>query len=324
MLEKRRLASSKFEIKAQICYYQHQFFKGKNVKQTTIKQKVEIVGIGLHKGEPIRLMLEPLDADMGIVFRRLDLDTSFKALPENVVNTQMATVVGNKKGWVSTIEHLLSAINGYGIDNILISLDANEIPVMDGSAASFCMLLDEAGTSILEAKKRVLIIQESVEVQSGNKFVRATPSLNPTFDYTIKFDHPLIGEQRYKFEFSKSNFIKEIARARTFGFLKDLQALRAQNLALGASLDNAVAIDDDRILNPDGLRFENEFVRHKILDSIGDLALLGMPMMGDYTAFAGSHDLNHKLTKAILSDSKNYSVERLSGEVARDYAKVFA
>lgn len=294
------------------------------MNQTTIGRKIEIVGIGLHKGEPIRLVLEPLDADMGIVFHRIDLGTSFSARPENVINTQMATVVGNQKGWVSTIEHLLSAINSYGIDNILISLDANEIPVMDGSAASFCMMLDEAGVKTLQAKKKVMIIKKDVEVRSGDKFVRASASKNPSFDYTIKFDHPLIGTQHHRFEFSKSGFAKEIARARTFGFLKDLQALRAQNLALGASLENAVAIDDNRILNPDGLRFENEFVRHKILDAIGDLALLGMPMLGNYTAFAGSHDLNHKLTKAILADSASYTIEHLSGEVEREYQKVFA
>lgn len=294
------------------------------MKQTTIARRVETVGIGLHKGEPIRLVLEPLDANMGIVFHRIDLGVSFKAEPANVVNTQMATVVGNDKGFVSTIEHLLSAINSYGIDNIRILLDANEIPVMDGSAISFCMLLDEAGVRQLDAGKKVILVRREVEVVEGNKFVRTMPSRNPKFDYTIKFNHPVIGEQRYVFEFSKSGFIKEIARARTFGFLKDLQKLQAQNLALGASLDNAVAIDDNRILNPEGLRFENEFVRHKILDAIGDLSLLGAPLMGDYVAFAGSHDLNHKLTLAILADEKNYEIATLQGELLKEYQKVFA
>jgi len=282
------------------------------------------VGIGLHKGEPIRLILEPLEANTGIILHRSDLGVSFKAEPKNVVNTQMATVVGNEKGFVSTIEHLLSAINGYGIDNIRICVDANEIPVMDGSAISFCMLLDEAGVADLDEPKRVILVRKEVEVREGNKFVKTMPSLNPKFDYSIKFDHPVIGEQRYVFEFSKSNFIKQIARARTFGFLKDLQKLQAQNLALGASLDNAVAIDDNRILNPEGLRFENEFVRHKILDAIGDLSLLGAPLLGDYVAFAGSHDLNHKLTLAVLADEKNYEIAALKGELLKDYRKVFA
>lgn len=294
------------------------------MKQTTIAKSVQTVGIGLHKGEPISLRLEPLEANMGIVFTRTDLGISFRAEPANVVNTQMATVVGNQNGFVSTIEHLLSAINGYGIDNIRILLDANEIPVMDGSAISFCMLLDEAGVRQLDESKKVLVIKREVEVGQGDKFVRATPSNNPKFDYTIKFDHPVIGEQRYVFEFSKRNFIEQIARARTFGFLKDLQKLQSQNLALGASLDNAVAIDDTRILNPEGLRFDNEFVRHKILDAIGDLALLKMPLMGDYTAFAGSHDLNHKLTLAIMADEKNYEIVRVDEKFSKEYQKAFA
>lgn len=294
------------------------------MKQTTIFKRVEAIGIGLHKGEPIKLVLEPLDADMGIVFVRTDLGVSFKAEPKNVINTQMATVVGNQNGFVSTIEHLLSAINAYGIDNVRILLDANEVPVMDGSAISFCMLLDEAGIRLLDAPKKVILVRKEVEVKQGDKFVKISPSNNPKFDYTINFTHPVIGKQRYVFEFSKSNFIKEIARARTFGFLKDLQKLQAQNLALGASLDNAVALDDTHILNPEGLRFENEFVRHKILDAIGDLSLMGAPLMGDYTAFAGSHELNHKLTLAILADAKNYEVATLSGELLKEYGKVFA
>lgn len=294
------------------------------MKQTTIARRVETVGIGLHKGEPIRLILEPLDANSGIILHREDLGISFKAEPKNVINTQMATVVGNEKGFISTIEHLMSAINGYGIDNIRISVDANEIPVMDGSAISFCMLLDEAGIRHLDAGKKVILVRREVEVAEGSKFVRTSPSRSPKFDYTIKFDHPVIGEQRYVFDFSKSSFIKNIARARTFGFLKDLQRLQAQNLALGASLDNAVAIDDTHILNPEGLRFENEFVRHKILDAIGDLSLLGAPLLGDYTAFAGSHDLNHKLTLALMADEKNYEIATLNGELLKEYQKVFA
>ncbi|OPA81635.1 UDP-3-O-acyl-N-acetylglucosamine deacetylase [Campylobacter pinnipediorum] len=294
------------------------------MKQTTIARKIEAVGIGLHKGEPIKLVLEPLDANMGIIVSRTDLGISFKLEPQNVINTQMATVIGNQQGFVSTIEHLLGAIHGYGIDNIKISVDANEVPVMDGSAISFCMLLEEAGIDFLEEPKKIMLLKKDLEVAEGSKFVRVSSSLKPKFDYTIKFNHPVIGEQRYVFEFSKSNFIKEIARARTFGFLKDLQKLQAQNLALGASLDNAVAIDDTHILNPEGLRFQDEFVRHKILDAIGDLSLLGVSLMADYTAFAGSHDLNHKLTLAIFADEKNYEIVKMDKELVKDYAKVFA
>ncbi|WP_297995953.1 UDP-3-O-acyl-N-acetylglucosamine deacetylase [uncultured Campylobacter sp.] len=294
------------------------------MRQTTIAKKVHNVGIGLHKGEPIRLTLEPLEAGSGIVFYRSDLGISFKAEPKNVINTQMATVVGNEKGYISTIEHLMSAINAYSIDNIRIIVDANEIPVMDGSSASFCMLLDEAGVRELDANKKALIIKRAVEIREGDKLVRLSPSKSPKFDYTIKFSHPLIGTQHHVFEFSKKSYLKEISRARTFGFLKDVQALRSMGLALGGSLENAVVIDENKILNPEGLRFENEFVRHKILDAIGDLALVGAPILGDYTAFAGSHDLNHKLTLAVLADAKNFELVDLTAEVVREYQKVFA
>ena len=294
------------------------------MRQTTIAKKVHNVGIGLHKGEPIRLTLEPLEAGSGIVFYRSDLGVSFKAEPKNVINTQMATVVGSEKGYISTIEHLMSAINAYGIDNIRIIVDANEIPVMDGSSASFCMLLDEAGVRELDANKKALIIKRAVEIREGDKLVRLSPSKSPKFDYTIKFSHPLIGTQHHVFEFSKKAYLKEISRARTFGFLKDVQALRSMGLALGGSLENAVVIDENKILNPEGLRFENEFGRHKILDAIGDLALVGAPILGDYTAFAGSHDLNHKLTLAVLADAKNFELVDLTAEVVREYQKVFA
>lgn len=294
------------------------------MRQTTIAKKVHNVGIGLHKGEPIRLTLEPLEAGSGIVFYRSDLGVSFKAEPKNVINTQMATVVGSEKGYISTIEHLMSAINAYGIDNIRIIVDANEIPVMDGSSASFCMLLDEAGVRELDANKKALIIKRAVEIREGDKLVRLSPSKSPKFDYTIKFSHPLIGTQHHVFEFSKKAYLKEISRARTFGFLKDVQALRSMGLALGGSLENAVVIDENKILNPEGLRFENEFVRHKILDAIGDLALVGAPILGDYTAFAGSHDLNHKLTLSVLADAKNFELVDLTAEVVREYQKVFA
>ncbi|WP_297573906.1 UDP-3-O-acyl-N-acetylglucosamine deacetylase [uncultured Campylobacter sp.] len=296
------------------------------MNQTTIAKSVQGVGIGLHKGEPINLTLEPLDADLGIVFYRKDLDLTIKADTNSVINTQMATVIGDTNGnYISTIEHLLSAISSYGIDNIRIVLDANEVPVMDGSAIGFCMMLDEAGINFLDATKKAIVIKNRVEVREGNKFARVEPSNNPKFNFTIEFDNPIIGRQSYNFEFGKQNYLKEIARARTFGFLKDVQMLRAKNLALGGSLENAVILDDSKILNPEGLRFENEFVRHKILDAIGDLALMGAPLLCNYTSFAGSHHLNHLLTKAILSDSKNYEIVKLdSKEIAREFAKVFA
>lgn len=293
------------------------------MRQTTIQKRVEGIGIGLHKGEPIKLILEPLESDMGIVFYRSDLGLSFKAEPQNIINTQMATVVGNQNGFISTVEHILSAINAYGIDNIRIVLDANEIPVMDGSSIGFCMMLDEAGIKELDSDKKVMIIKKKIEVKSDNKFVSFEPCNNLVFDYCIKFSNHLIGTQSYYFEFSKKNYIQDIARARTFGFLKDVQMLRSKGLALGGSLDNSVVIDDNRILNPEGLRFENEFVRHKILDAIGDMAFLGMPILGKYTAFAGSHHLNHLLTVEILKDSKNYEIVNLNSKEMIEYSKAY-
>ena len=294
------------------------------MKQTTLARRVEGVGIGLHKGEPIHISLEPLEANSGIIFYRQDVGLLVQALPHNVVNTQMATVIGNANYYISTIEHLLSAIYAYGIDNVRVVLDGAEVPVMDGSSASFCMMLDEAGIRTLDVTKQVIIIKKEVKVHDGKKFAKVSPSLKPTYSFIIDFDHPSIGKQEYHFEFSKKSFIEEIARARTFGFLRDVQMLRSKGLALGGSLDNAVVMDDKKILNPEGLRFSNEFVRHKILDAIGDLSLLGAPFIGDYASFAGSHNLNHELTKEILKDPSNYEIRTLSLESAQEFQKVFA
>lgn len=294
------------------------------MNQTTLAKAVGGVGIGLHKGEPIQISLEPLEANSGILFYRRDVGLVVQALPQNVVNTQMATVIGNSSHSISTIEHLLSAIYAYGIDNIRVVLDGAEVPVMDGSSASFCMMLDEAGKRDLDATKKVMIIKKEVEVVDGKKFARVIPSLSPAYHFTIDFTHPIIGKQEYLFEFSKKSYIEEISRARTFGFLKDVQMLRSRGLGLGGSLDNAVVLDDKKILNPEGLRFSNEFVRHKILDAIGDLALLGSAFIGNYESFAGSHNLNHELTKAILRDPSNYEIKALSLESAQEFEKAYA
>ena len=293
------------------------------MRQTTVSKKVESVGIGLHKGEPIKITLEPLEANSGIVFYRNDVGMSIKACPQNVVNTSNATVIGDGQNYISTIEHLLSAIYSYGIDNILITLDSAEVPVMDGSGASFCMMLDEAGLRELEVNKSVLIIKREVEVKDGAKFARVKPSKKPSYNFEIDFPHPIIGKQDYQLEFSKKAYIEEISRARTFGFLKDVQYLRSRGLALGGSLENAIVLDDKKILNPEGLRFPKEFVKHKILDAIGDLALLGAPVVADYESFAGSHNLNHLLTKEILKDPKNYEIRDFAMEEELSYAKVF-
>ena len=294
------------------------------IKQKTIAQTVEVIGIGLHKGEPIRLRLEPMDANSGIIFYRDDVAVTIPLSPKSVINTQMATVIGNDKTSISTIEHFLSAIYAYGIDNLRVVIDGAEMPVMDGSAISFCLLLDEAGIKELDSSKRVIEVKRVVEVRDGDKFVRLSPSDEASFDFEIKFQHPVIGRQQKRFELSRSSFIEEIARARTFGFVRDIQYLQSQNLALGATLQNAIGLDEYKILNPEGLRFEDEFVRHKILDALGDMMVTGHNILGSYSSFAGSHKLNYQLATKLLSDSKNYELIALKTLQSGQFAKSFA
>lgn len=292
--------------------------------QTTIKKSVELVGIGLHKGSPVKLRLEPLEAESGIVFYRSDVDVSIPLIPENVVDTKMATVIGKDGYVISTIEHLLSAVYAYGIDNLRVIVDADEVPVMDGSSASYCMLLDEAEVVQLDKPKRIMRIKKEIEVKEGDKYVKLSPAKDLSYDFTIKFPHPVIQEQAYVLNFTKQSYKEEISRARTFGFVHEVQYLRSKGLALGGSLENAVVLDEKKILNPEGLRYDDEFVRHKILDAIGDMSLIGMNFIGNYEAFAGSHDLNHKLTLELLKDSANYEVIELVGEELKELEKAYA
>jgi len=294
------------------------------MQQRTLKKAVEVIGIGLHKGEPIKLRLEPLDVDAGIVFYREDLAINIPLSPSSVIDTRMATVIGNEKGFISTIEHFLSAVYAYGIDNMRVSVDGNEMPIMDGSSISFCLLLDEAGIEEQDAPKKVIRVKKPIEVQDGDKFVRLLPHDSAAFDFRIKFDHPVIGEQEESFDFSTENFIEEIARARTFGFAKDIQYLQSQNLAMGATLQNAIGLDDHKVLNPEGLRFDNEFARHKILDAMGDMMVSGHNILAKYESFAGSHNLNYQLTTKLLSDSKNYDLVAVEELQSRTFAKSFA
>lgn len=293
-------------------------------RQTTIGKKVELVGIGLHKGVPVHLSLEPMESNSGIVFFRSDAGVSIPLTPANVVDTKMATVIGKEGVHISTIEHMLSAIYAYGIDNLRVIVDADEVPVMDGSSMSFCMLLDEAGIVELDAPKKVMRITQEVEIREGDKYVKLSPSNDLNYDFTIKFSHPVIDRQSYRLNFTKENYKKEIARARTFGFVHEVQYLRSKGLALGGSLENAVVLDAKRVLNPEGLRFSDEFVRHKILDAIGDMSLIGMNFIGNYEAFAGSHDLNHKLTVKLLKDPANYEVIELATAESKMMAKAYA
>ena len=272
------------------------------MKQRTIKRSVEAVGIGLHKGVPVKLRLEPLGEDSGIVFYRSDKGVSIPLNPENVVDTKMATVIGKNGVVISTIEHLMSVVYAFGIDNLRIIVDNDEVPIMDGSAISFVMMIEEAGIKELDAPKKFIKITKEVMVKDGEKFATLKPSEKISFNFEINFDHPFIGNQKYEFNFSTNSYIEEIARARTFGFLKEVQYLRSIGLALGGSLENAIVLDDKKILN-DSLRFKDEFVRHKILDAIGDMSLIGANFIGSYIAFASGHYLNHLLTKKLVQEN---------------------
>jgi UDP-3-O-[3-hydroxymyristoyl] N-acetylglucosamine deacetylase len=264
------------------------------------------------------MRLEPMEADSGIVFYREDMGVSIPLDMSNVTETKLATTISSDTAKISTIEHFMSAIYSYGIDNLRVIIDNDEVPVVDGSAIAFCMLLDEAGIKECDATKKVMKITKTVEIKDGEKFVKIEPSDSLVFDYTINFAHPLIQEQKYTLKFSKENFIKEVAKARTFGFLNEVQYLRSIGLALGGTLENAVVLDDKRILNPEGLRFPDEFVRHKILDAIGDLSLLNNAILGKYTSHAGSHHLNHLLTVEILKQEAYELVDLPSVECAKN------
>lgn len=286
------------------------------MKQRTINRPIEIVGIGLHKGVPVNMRLEPLESDMGIVFYRKDVGITIPLTPENVIDTKMATVIGKDGVKISTIEHLLSAVYAYGIDNLRIILDNDEVPVLDGSSSGYCMLIDEVGIKELDKSKRVMVIKKEITVEDKGKVVTLKPSGHIVFDFAINFDHPVIGEQKYHFDYSLKEYKENISRARTFGFLHEVQYLRSVGLALGGSLENAIVLDESKILNPEGLRYDDEFVRHKILDAIGDLSLLGYTVVGYYNAKAGSHHLNHLLTKKVLESSENYEIVDLEEAIA--------
>ena len=292
------------------------------MKQRTIKSDIEIVGIGLHKGVPVRMRLEPLPSNSGIIIYRSDAGVTIPLKKEYVVDTKMATVLGKDGVVVSTIEHLLSAIYAYGIDNLRVVLDNDEIPILDGSASGYCMLIEEAGIQEQEeGKKAIKIKKEVVVTTEDGKRVSLKPSNRIVYDFEIKFNHPAIGQQKFHFDYSIEEYKESIAKARTFGFLHEVQYLRSIGLALGGSMENAIVLDETKILNPEGLRYEDEFVRHKILDAIGDMALLEYTMIGEYEAVAGSHHLNHLLTKKLYEDKDNYEIIDL--EEASSEAEVF-
>jgi len=276
------------------------------VGQRTLKNSIRATGVGLHTGTKIFMTLKPAPPDTGIVFRRMDLadPADIPAFAENVGETRLGTTLIQGEAKVSTVEHLLSAFAGLGIDNAIVEVSAPEVPIMDGSAGPFVFLLQSAGIAEQNAPKRFVRVKRSVEVRQGDKWARFDPYDGFKVNFEIEFDHPVFQRrsQKASMDFSTTTYLKEVARARTFGFMRDLETMRKHNLALGGNLDNAIVLDDSGILNTDGLRYEDEFVKHKILDAIGDLYLLGHSLIGEFTGFKSGHDLNNKLLRALLKD----------------------
>ena len=275
--------------------------------QRTIAKTIETSGVGLHSGKKVEMTLRPASENSGIRFRRMDTDSlkEVHAIAENVTDTNLGTTISQNGTSVMTIEHLLSAFAGLGIDNVYIDLHGPEIPIMDGSAASFILLIESAGIEEQSAAKKFLRIKKNIRVEEGGKFAEFRPFDGYRLTFDIEFEHPMIQNEltHFTFDFSTMNFLEHISRARTFGFLKDIESLRSNNLALGGSLDNAIVLDDYTIINKDGLRFEDEFVRHKILDAVGDLYLMGHILVGEYYGYKSGHDLNNKLIRKLYADS---------------------
>lgn len=276
------------------------------IRQRTLKNAIRATGVGLHTGEKVYLTLRPAAPETGIVFRRTDLPepVEIKATPAAVGSTQLSTTLAKGQVRIATVEHLLAAFAGLGIDNAYVDVSAAEVPIMDGSAGPFVFLIQSAGIQEQAAAKRFIRIKRPIVVEDGDKWARFDPFSGFKVDFTIDFDHPLFknGGQRAVVNFSTTSFVKEVSRARTFGFLRDIEQLRARRLALGGTLDNAIVIDDYRVLNEDGLRYEDEFVKHKVLDAIGDLYLLGHSLIGAFSGYKSGHCLNNQLLRALLAN----------------------
>lgn len=276
------------------------------IRQRTLKNVIRATGVGLHTGKKVYLTLRPAPIDSGITFRRTDLEpvVEIKAQAKMVGDTRLSTSLGHGEACISTVEHLLSALAGLGIDNAIIDVSAPEVPIMDGSAGPFVFLIQSAGIEEQNKAKRFIRIKKPVKVEDGDKWARFDPFDGFKVGFTIDFNHPVFYAhgQKAEVDFSTTSFVREVSRARTFGFMKDIEELRNNKLALGGSLDNAIVVDDFRILNEDGLRYEDEFVKHKILDAIGDLYLLGHSLIGAFSGFKSGHELNNKLLRALLQN----------------------
>lgn len=277
------------------------------LKQRTLKTLVRATGVGLHSGAKVTMVLRPAPVDTGIVFRRVDLDppVDLPARPNGVGDTRMASTLQQGEAKLSTIEHLMSALAGLGIDNIYVDVDAAELPIMDGSAAPFVFLLQSGGIEEQKAAKKFIRIKKTVRVEDGDKWAQLDPYEGFKLDFSIIFNHPAVDQtgRQVSVDFADNDYIREVARARTFGFMQDVEYMRANGLGLGGSLENAIVMDEYRVLNSDGLRYNDEFVKHKVLDAIGDLYVAGHPILGAFSAFKSGHGLNNKLLRAVLDDA---------------------
>lgn len=276
------------------------------IKQRTLKNVIRATGVGLHTGDKVYLTLRPAAPNSGIVFRRVDLDPPVEvpARSQYVGDTRLSTTLENEGIKISTVEHLMSAFAGLGVDNAYVDLTAGEVPIMDGSAGPFVFLIQSAGIEEQAVPKQFIRIKKTVKIKDGDKWVRFDPLDGFKVSFAIDFDHPIFSNstQKASVDFSTTSFVKEVSRARTFGFMQDLEALREAGLARGGSLDNAIVMDSYHILNDDGLRYEDEFVKHKILDAIGDLYLLGHPLIGSFSAYKSGHALNNRLLRMLCKD----------------------
>lgn len=289
--------------------------------QTTLAKDVVLTGVGVHRGADTYMRIRPAAADTGITFVRTDITNQANVVPvrpETVVDTRLCTVIGNAAGvTVSTIEHLMAALRACDIDNAIVELDGPEVPILDGSSRPFMRAIDSVGVTKLSAPRMAVRILKTVTVKDGDKYVTLSPSETSSFEMTVSFDRAIIGRQSAYLDMIAEDFETEISEARTFGFLEEVEYLRSQGLAKGGSLENAVVIDGETIMNPEGLRYDNEFARHKLLDAVGDLYVIGTPILGHYEGFKGGHALNNQLLRALMADKTAYEMTPMGQAIAQ-------
>jgi UDP-3-O-[3-hydroxymyristoyl] N-acetylglucosamine deacetylase len=289
--------------------------------QRTVAKRVSCTGVGLHSGKPASLTLAPAPADAGITFVRMDVGVVIPARGDRVVDTMLSTSIGAGGTRLATVEHVMAALHGMGIDDCRVEVDGPEVPILDGSAAPFVVMIREAGVRLLPVGKRYLVVERPVEIHEGDKLARLEPGDGFSIAFTADFGHPLITNQAFRVSVSDRVFEREVARARTFCFVKDIERMQAMGLARGGSLENAIVVDEFSILNPEGLRFPDEFARHKVLDAVGDLALLGMPVVGHLVAVKSGHALNQALVRKVLAEKGAARVVRVSAEAEAPAAR---